>query len=132
MMNNASFFPFSVKRIPLYGAYDTIFLAASFFIILFTDGCLTSSFFANSETITSLCDNIITADPTATGILDHIQFAGYPLGARWEPGSGEVVPRLAGLAAPAPALSPVGVALGIAVLTALGLLALSRRRHPAA
>ena len=75
---------------------------------------------------------ILTADPAATGILDHIQFAGYPLGARWEPGSGEVVPRLAGLAAPAPALSPVGVALGIAVLTALGLLALSRRRYPAA
>jgi len=72
---------------------------------------------------------IVTADPTATGILDHIQFAGYPVGARWEPASGEVLPRLAGLIAPAPALSPGSVVLALVLLAAVGLAALRRGRN---
>jgi len=36
---------------------------------------------------------IITSDPTGSGLLDHIQFSGYPLGAAWIRGSGEIVPR---------------------------------------
>ena len=74
---------------------------------------------------------IITADPTASGILDHIQFSGYPVGARWEPGTGRVLPRFANLAAPAPALSPAGVAVALTVLCGLAALAPSRQRRSA-
>lgn len=72
---------------------------------------------------------VITADPTASGILDHIQFTGYPVGARWEPGTGRVLPRLANIAAPAPALSPTGGALALVVLCGVAALALSRPRQ---
>lgn len=72
---------------------------------------------------------IITADPTASGILDHIQFSGYPVGARWVPGTGQVLPRFAIPAAPAPALSPAGGALALIVLCGLAALALSRQRR---
>ena len=65
----------------------------------------------------------------ATGILDHIQFAGYPVGARWEPDTGEVLPRLAELIAPAPALSPGSVVLALVLLAAVGLAALRRGRN---
>lgn len=36
---------------------------------------------------------IIRSDPTGSGLLDHIQFSGYPLGAAWISASGEIVPR---------------------------------------
>ncbi|MGD9765839.1 MAG: beta strand repeat-containing protein [Candidatus Binatia bacterium] len=75
---------------------------------------------------------IITADPTASGILDHIQFSGYRVGANWEPDTGQVVPRFAHAVAPAPALSLAGAALAIAVLCALSASALRRHRRSAA
>lgn len=61
---------------------------------------------------------IITADPGPGGILDHIQFAGYPPGAQWFPGSGQVRPPESRVA-PAPLLSPLGLALAIALLGAI-------------
>ena len=73
---------------------------------------------------------IITADPTGSGILDHIQFAGYPVGALWEPGTGRVLPRSPRFAAPAPALSPLGAALAVLVLAAFAVRALARTRVP--
>ncbi len=35
---------------------------------------------------------IITADPNSSGILGHIQFSGYALGAAWDSATGEIVP----------------------------------------
>ncbi len=46
---------------------------------------------------------IILSDPTASGILGHIQFAGYDLGANWFSDTGEIVP----------VPEPINVALGI-------------------
>ncbi len=70
---------------------------------------------------------IITADPTASGILDHIQFSGYAIGAIWKPSTGEVLPRFGRIAA-APVLSPVGVAFAVGLLAAFGAWSLARRR----
>lgn len=71
---------------------------------------------------------VITADPTATGILDHIQFVGYPVGATWNPQNGVVLPRFQRNAQPAPALS--GVAAVLAILLLVALAAPSLRRRP--
>lgn len=75
---------------------------------------------------------IIAADPTASGILDHIQFSGYPVGAIWVPGTGEVLPRFASLTVPAPALSSAALALMLTVLGAIGAAGLWRQRRPLA
>lgn len=69
----------------------------------------------------------ITADPNASGVLAHIQFAGYPLGARWIPETGEVLPPPNRTAA-APALTPLGVALALLLLCAIAAWALPRQR----
>lgn len=60
---------------------------------------------------------MITADPTASGILAHIQFQGYPLGASWVALTGEVRPS----ALPPPPTVPVP-ALSQTALAALALL----------
>jgi autotransporter-associated beta strand protein/T5SS/PEP-CTERM-associated repeat protein len=69
----------------------------------------------------------ITADPNASGVLAHIQFAGYPVGARWIPETGEVLPPPNRTAA-APTLTPVGVAIALTVLCAIAGWALARQR----
>lgn len=69
---------------------------------------------------------IITADPTASGVLDHIQFEGYPVGAIWNPTTGVVLPRFAALSTPAPALSPMATILALLVLIALAARSLLR------
>lgn len=72
---------------------------------------------------------IITADPTASGILDHIQFSGYPVGATWDPATGVVLPRIAVNSQAVPALSVAGSAIGLVLLTVLAWVSLARRRR---
>lgn len=70
---------------------------------------------------------IIVADPTASGILEHVEFAGYPGGVIWKSGTGEGFPRAA-FVAPAPSLSPAALALLLAVLSLVAFVSLSRGR----
>ncbi len=73
----------------------------------------------------------ITADPAASGLLDHIQFAGFPLGARWIPESGEVLPPPQRTAA-APALSVSGGIIAVVLLCGIAALMIGRSRRPTA
>lgn len=65
---------------------------------------------------------------TASGILEHIEFAGYPGGVIWKSGTGEVFPRAA-FVAPAPSLSPAALALLLAVLSLVAFVSLSPGRR---
>lgn len=76
---------------------------------------------------------LVTADPTASGILDHIQFSGYPLGARWIAATGEIVPRDPLISQPSevraiPTLSPVGMLMSLILLGATALFSIGRQR----
>ncbi len=74
---------------------------------------------------------IFTADPTASGILDHIQFNGYPVGALWLAASGEIVPVPASVTAPTaiPTLSPIGVAMLLLLLGGAAFFQTTRQRN---
>ena len=65
---------------------------------------------------------IIASDPTGSGILSHIQFDGYALGATWLNGTGEIVP----------VPEPINVALGVfgGVFVGIGFVRRFRARRP--